>query len=58
MLLTELNEKHSREQEEWTSAKTTLEQQCSNVEAISEQWRLELLVVQAKLMQAEGETKA
>ena len=56
--LTELTKKHSQEQVEWKSAKTTLEQQCSNVEAISEQWRLELLVVQAKLMQAEGATKA
>ena len=58
MLLTELNEKHSREQEEWTSAKTTLEQRCSNVEAVSKQQRLNLLVVQAKFMQAEGATKA
>ena len=58
MLLTELNEKHSREQEEWTSAKTTLEQRCSNVEVVSEQWGLDLLVVQARLMQAEGATKA
>ena len=51
MLLTKLNEKHSREQEEWTSAKTTLEQRCFTVEPVSEQRRLELLVVQAKLMQ-------
>ena len=58
MQLTELTEKHRQEQEEWTSAKATLEQRCSNVEAISEQQRLELLVVQAKLMQAEGATKA
>ena len=58
MQLTELTEKHRPKQEEWTSAKTALEQRCSNVEAISEQRRLELLVVQAKLMQAEGATKA
>ena len=58
MLLTELNEKHSREQEEWTSAKTTLEQQCSNVEVVSEQRQLDLLVVQARLMQEEGAIKA
>ena len=58
MLLTKLTEKHRQEQEEWTSAKETPEQRCSNVEAVSEQRRLELLVVQAKLMQAEGATKA
>ena len=58
MQLTELTEKHRQEQEEWTSAKTALEQRCSNVEVVSEQRRLELLVVQAKLMQAEGATKA
>ena len=37
MLLTELTVKHRKEQEEWTSTKATLEQQCSNVEAVSEQ---------------------
>ena len=37
MQLTELTEKHRQEQEEWTSAKTALEQRCSNVEAVSEQ---------------------
>ena len=58
MQLSELTEKHRHEQEEWTSAKTALEQRCSIVEAVSEQRRLELLVVQAKLMQAEGATKA
>ena len=58
MLLTELKEKHSREQEEWTFAKTTLEQRSSNVEVVVEQRRLDMLVVQAMLMQAEGETKA
>ena len=58
MLLIELTEKHRQEQEEWTSTKRTLEQRCSNVEVVSEQRRLELLVVQAKLMQAEGATKA
>ena len=56
--LTELTEKHRQEQEEWTSVKATLEQRCSNVEVVFEQRRLELLVVQAKLMQAEGATKA
>ena len=58
LLLTKLAEKHRQEQEEWTSAKVTLEQRCSNVEVVSEQRKLELLVIQAKLMQAEGETKA
>ena len=58
MQLTELTEKHRQEQEEWTSAKTALEQRCSTMEVVSEQRRLELLVVQAKLMQAEGATKA
>ena len=58
MLLTKLTEKHRQEQKEWTYAKETPEQRCSNVEAISEQRRQELLVVQAKLMQAEGATKA
>ena len=56
--LSELTEKHRQEQEAWTTAKTALEQRCSTVEAISEQRRFELLVVQAKLMQAEGATKA
>ena len=58
MLLTELTEKLRQELEEWTSAKATLEQRCLNVEAISEQRWLELLAIQAKLMQAEGATKA
>ena len=58
MLLTELTEKHKQEREEWTSAKATWEQRCLNVEAVSEQRRLQLLVVQAKLMQAKGATKA
>ena len=40
MLLIELTEKHRQEQEEWTSAKVTLEQRCSNVEVVSEQRRL------------------
>ena len=58
MQLSELTEKHRQEQEEWTSAKTTLEQRCSSVEAVFEQRRPELLVVQDKLMQAEGAIKA
>ena len=58
MQLTELTEKHRQEQEEWTSAKTALEQRCSTMEVFSEQRRLKLLVVQVKLMQAEGATKA
>ena len=37
MQLTELTEKPKQEQEERTSAKTALEQRCSNVEAVSEQ---------------------
>ena len=37
MLLTKLTENNRQEQEEWTSAKTTLEQRCSNVEVVSEQ---------------------
>ena len=57
MLLTELNEKHSREQEEWTSAKTTLEQRCSNVEVVSEQRQLKWLVFKAKLMQVKGQPR-
>ena len=58
MQLSELTKKHRQEQEAWTTAITTLEQRCSIVEVVSEQRRLELLVVQAKLMQAEGVTKA
>ena len=57
MQLSELTEKHAQEQAEWADAKITLEQQCSAIQAVSEQRRLELLVVQAKLMQAEGATK-
>ena len=58
MQLSDLTEKHRQEQEAWIADKTALEQQCSTAEAVSEQRRLELLVVQAKLMQAEGATKA
>ena len=58
MQLSKLTEKHAQEQAEWTTAKATLEQQCSTIQVVSEQRRLELLVVQAKLMQAEGATKA
>ena len=36
-LLTQLNEKYAREQEEWASAKSNLEQRCANLEVISEQ---------------------
>ena len=58
MQLSELTEKHVQEQAEWTAAKAALEQQCSAIQVVSEQRGLELLVVQAKLMQAEGATKA
>ena len=58
MQLSELTKKHAKEQAEWAAAKITLEQQCSAIQAVSEQRRLELLVVQAKLMQAKGATKA
>ena len=58
MQLSELIEKHSHEQVEWTATKAALEQQCSPIQAVSEQRRVELLVVQAKLMQEEGATKA
>ena len=58
MQLSKLTEKHAQEQAEWAAAKITLEQQCSAIQAVSEKRRLELLVVQAKLMQAEGATKA
>ena len=58
MQLSELTGKHTQEQAEWTAAKAALEQQCSTIQAVSEQRRLELLVIQAKLMQTEGATKA
>ena len=57
MQLSELTEKPTQEQVEWTAAKAALEQQCSAIQAVSEQRRLELLVIQAKLMQGEGATK-
>ena len=43
-LLTQLNEKYAQEQEEWAFTKSNLEQRCANLEAVSEQRRLDLLV--------------
>ena len=51
-----LNEKYAREQEVWASAKSDFEQRYANLAAISKQWRLDLLVAQARLMQVEEET--
>ena len=53
--LTQLREEYSQQQEEWAKARSDLEQQYASMASISEQRRLDLLVVQGKLLQAEGE---
>ena len=52
--LAQLNEKYAREQEAWASAKSNFEQRCANLEAISKERQLDLIVAQARVMQAEG----
>ena len=42
----------------WNAKKAELEKQCAEIRAISEQRRLDLYVVEAKLMQAEGANNA
>ena len=57
-MLNENNEKYNRQQEEWESARSTLERRYSEVEVVSEQRRLDLLVAQGKLLETEGENNA
>ena len=47
-LLEEFNENYNQQQEEWESARVTLERQCSEVEAVAEQRRLDLLIAHPK----------
>ena len=54
--LTQLNKKYAREKEEWASAKWDFELRYANLASISEQRWLDLLVTQARMMQAEGKT--
>ena len=57
-LIEEINHKIIQEQNDWNAEKEKLEKRCGEIQAISEKRRLDLLVAQAKLMQAEGETNA
>ena len=57
-LLKETNEKSNQQQEEWESARVTLENRCSEVDDVSKQRRLDLLIAQGKLLQTEAESNA
>ena len=57
-LLKEINEKYNKQQEEWEVDRAIMERWCSEVEAVSEKRRLDLLLAQNKLLQTEAENNA
>ena len=57
-LIDEINEKIIQQQNNWNEEKAKLENRCAEIQTVSEKRRLDLLVAQAKLMQAEGHTNA
>ena len=54
----EVNKRITKLQEEWNTEKSAFEQQLDETRKISEQRRLDIYVVESKLMQAEGEHRA
>ena len=57
-IIEEANSKIVKLQNDWNTEKADLERQCEEIRKISEQRRLDLYVAEAKLMQAEGGSKA
>ena len=57
-IIEEVNNKITQLQADWNTEKSALEQQLDEVRKISEQRRLDIYVVEAKRMQAEGENRA
>ena len=57
-IIEEINGKIIQQQNDWNAEKEQLEKRCEEIQAVSEKRRLDVLVAQAKLMQAEGETNA
>ena len=57
-LLEEINGKMIQQQNDWNAKKEKLENRCVEVQTVSKKRQLDLLVAQAKLMQAEGHTNA
>ena len=58
-LIEEINEKINQQQEDWKVEREEMKKRCVKIETIdSKKRRLDLLVAQAKLMQAEGDTNA
>ena len=57
-MVEEINAQLNQQQEAWNEEKEKLEKQCEEIQTVSEKRQLDLLVAQAKLMQAEGDTNA
>ena len=57
-IIEEANSKIVKLQGDWNTEKADLERQCEEIRKITEQRRLDLYVAKAKLMQAEGGSKA
>jgi myosin heavy subunit len=56
--LEEVNRRITEQQEEWSKEKSAFEQQLDEIRKISEQRRLDIYVVESKLMRAESENRA